>query len=148
MSSDDAADDIRQRMAELRRSLAYDVEDVSRGATAMTDPSYYVRRFPWAAVAIAAAAGYMLIPKKKELNQPDPETVAELVRKQKIRVEPMKRDKEREGLLKTLLVMGITWAAKTGAGFVGQQLSSAALDRARPKEAQAPPSATQQPWQS
>jgi ElaB/YqjD/DUF883 family membrane-anchored ribosome-binding protein len=65
MATDDSAEAIRRRMAELRRELAFDVRDVSRSARAMTNPAYYVRKFPWATTAAAAIVGYLLIPKKK-----------------------------------------------------------------------------------
>jgi len=74
-------------MSELRRELLVDVQEVSRSAKAMASPGYFVRRFPWATMAIAAGVGYMLIPKKKQVVQPDMKALAELVRKNQIRVD-------------------------------------------------------------
>ena len=67
-------------MAELRSELTYDAQEVSRSAKAMTSPSYYVRKFPWATLAVAAGVGYMLIPKKKQSVTPDMQALAELIK--------------------------------------------------------------------
>jgi hypothetical protein len=78
-------------MAELRRELTCDVRDVGRGAREMANPLYYVRHFPWASAAMAAAIGYMLVPKKKLVINPDPEMLAELVRTQQIKLNTPRR---------------------------------------------------------
>ena len=80
MSSDESAEAIRRRMAELRRELTIDVRDVSRSAHEMASPMYYIRHFPWASAAVAAGIGYLLVPKKKHVVKPDPEMLAELLR--------------------------------------------------------------------
>ncbi|MEX2307021.1 MAG: hypothetical protein WD738_05485 [Pirellulales bacterium] len=149
MSADDQAEDIRQRMVELRRELSCDIHEVGQSARVMTDWTFYVRRFPWATAAVVAAVGYMLVPKKKEIIKPDPDMLAEMVKKKQIRVEPVSRQKQKEGLLKPLLVMGLTWAARTGAGYMGRRLSDAALHKAQ--ESRAPhhepaPSPLHEPW--
>lgn len=151
MSPDDSAAKIRRRMAELRRELECDVREVSRSARVMTDWTFYVRRFPWAMAGLAVGAGYMLIPKKKEIIKPDPEMLAEMVKRNQLRVEPVARDKEKPGFAKALLVMGITWAARTGMNYMGQRLSDAALHKAHEPaqpQHQPAPSPLDEPWQS
>src|SRR5262245_17894854 len=102
-------------MAELRRELTCDVRDVRRSEREMTNPAYYVRKFPWATLALAAGVGYMLIPKKKkEIIHPDAETLAELIRKNQVRVEASAGAKESKGVVETLAMMGLTWAVRTG----------------------------------
>jgi hypothetical protein len=132
MASDDSAEDIRRRMAELRRELSSDVREVSRSARVMTDWRFYVRRFPLATAAIALAAGYMLVPKKKEVKviSPDPDALAEMFKKEQLRVQTPASAKESQGLLKTLLLMGITWAAKTGMNYMGERVRTAAVNKA------------------
>src|SRR6476619_1844145 len=114
VDSDDEVEKIRKRMSELRRELVYDVQDVSRSAKAMASPSFYIRKFPWATLAIAAGVGYMLIPKKKQVIKPDMEALAELVRKNQVNINASKAAEESQGMVKTLAVMGLTWAAKAG----------------------------------
>jgi hypothetical protein len=149
MSADNQAADIRRRMAELRRELSCDIQEVGKSARVMTDWTFYVRRFPWATAAVAAAVGYMLVPKKKEIIKPDPDMLAELVRKKQIHVETAPRQKEKEGLLKPLVMMALTWAVRTGAGYMGQRLSDAALHRqqeAQPAHHDPGPSPLHEPW--
>jgi hypothetical protein len=143
----DPADAICLRMAELRRELMCDVRDVGRSARAMTNVSFYVRQFPWATLAVAAAAGYMLVPKRKEVVYPDPKTLAELVRKEQVRVDTSKAAKESRGLFQSLLVMGLTWAARTGLNYVGHQITAGAANKARDPHPPAP-SPIEQPWKT
>lgn len=127
MSSKDSAEAIRRRMAELRHELTSDVDEVSRGARELASPLYYVRRFPWVVVAGAAVVGYLLIPKKRQVVTPDPEVFAELVRKQRIKVEPTRASADSQGVVRSLAVLGLTWAVRTGLSCLGQRLTAAAM---------------------
>lgn len=149
MADDDSADEIRRRMAELRRELSSDVREVGQNARVMADWRFYVRRFPWAMVGIAAAAGFMLIPRRKEVQviSPDPNALAEMFRKEQLRVETPARAKESQGLVKSLMLMGITWAAKTGMGYMGERLRTAAVQKPHEAPPSRPePSPSTQPW--
>ena len=126
MSSDQSAETIRKRMAELRSELTSDVRDVKRSAQEMTNPLYYVRRFPWATAAAAAVVGYLLVPKKKQVIKPDPEMLAELLKKHQINFDTTKAASDSQGMLKSLAVMGLTWALRTGLTYAGEQLAAAA----------------------
>jgi hypothetical protein len=130
-NSDESAEEIRKRMAALRRELVCDVEDVTRSAKAMASPSFYIRKFPWATLAVAAGVGYLLIPKKKQVVQPDMEALAELVRKNQVNINTSKAAEESQGMLKTLAVMGLTYVAKAGMNYLLQQLTTTA---AKPKQ--------------
>ena len=121
---DEPVEKICRRMAELRRELAYDMQDVSRSAKAMGTPSFYIRRFPWATLAVAAGVGYTLIPKKKQVVQPDMKALAELVRKNQVNINTSK-SAETQGMVKSLAVMGLSWAAKAGMNYVIQQMTAA-----------------------
>jgi hypothetical protein len=160
VNSDDSAEVIRQRMAQLRRDLTCDVQDVSRSvgdikrtASEMANPLYFIRRFPWVSVGVAVAIGYLLVPKKKQVFTPDPEMLAELVRKQQVKVETSKAGTESQGMLKSLVVMGLTWALRTGLTYAGQRLAAAAMqkppqDGVSHEDAEHPPapSPLEQPW--
>ena len=139
VTPEDPAETIRRRMAELRRELTHDVQDVTRSAKAMASPSFYIRKFPWATLAIAAGVGYMLIPKKKQVIKPDMEALAELVRKNQVNINASKATEESQGMVKTLAVMGLTWAAKAGMNYVIQQLTTAAAKAVEPKPAPSSP---------
>ena len=87
----------------------------------MTDWTFYVRRFPWAAVAVAAAAGYMLIPRKKAGHFSRPEALAEMVQKKQLRLD-VDHKSEKPSMMKSLLMMGITWAVKSGMAYMGERM--------------------------
>jgi len=139
---DEPVEKICRRMAELRRELAYDMQDVSRSAKAMASPSFYIRKFPWATLAVAAGVGYMLIPKKKQVVQPDMDALAELVRKNQVNINTSKAAQESQGMVKTLAVMGLSWAAKAGMNYAIQQMTTAA---AKPASKAAPSSPVDEP---
>src|SRR5687768_12067222 len=97
--AEDEADAICRRMSELRHELAGNVQAVTRDARAMTDWTLYVRRFPWATVAIAAAAGFALIPRKKAVISPDQQALAEMVRKKQLRLNVDHKAEKKQGML-------------------------------------------------
>lgn len=147
MNNDQEVDVVRRRMAELRRELTGDVREVGRSAREMTDWTFYVRRFPWAVAAIAAAAGYLLIPRKKQVIAPDPDAIAELVKKNVIRVETKTHESDSPKFIKSLLMMGVTWAAKAGMNYMSQRLqNSAAQQREQPPQPPPTPSPLEEPW--
>jgi hypothetical protein len=123
-------------MGELRRELTIDVRDVGRSARAMTNPSFYVRKFPWVTLAAAAAVGYLLIPKKRQVVYPDAEMLAEMVRKKQVRLDTSQTAKESKGMLETLAVMGLSWAARAGLNYVAQQVTKSAAKKAEQQEAE------------
>lgn len=141
---DESAEEIRKRMAELRRDLASDVQDVTRSAKAMASPAFYIRKFPWATLAVAAGVGYMLIPKKKRIVQPDMEALAELVRKNQVNISTSNAAEESPGMLKTLAVMGLTYAAKAGMNYLIQQLTTTTT-KAKQRPEAAPSSPVDEP---
>lgn len=61
----DQVDEIRRRMAHIRRELHEDVRTVVAGAEAVTDWRRYVRLYPWACLGAAFAAGFLIVPKKR-----------------------------------------------------------------------------------
>jgi len=58
-------DAIRRQMAQIRRELHEDVQEVVAGAEAVTDWRRYVRSYPWPAVGVAFAVGYLVVPKRR-----------------------------------------------------------------------------------
>jgi hypothetical protein len=163
MTPDESAEKVRRRMAELRRELECDVRQVSDSARIMTDWTFYVRRFPWAIAAIAAAAGFMLIPKRKQIIKPDPEMLAELVKKQQVKVQQVTQQTEKAGFVKPLVLAAFTWAARAGVNYIMEQVKTGALQKpGQSQQSQSPqthpheshsehhqpsPSPLSEPWQ-
>lgn len=59
------ADAIRARMAQIRSEMHRDVKGVVEVASLATDWRSYIRARPWAAIGIAFAAGYLVVPKRR-----------------------------------------------------------------------------------
>jgi ElaB/YqjD/DUF883 family membrane-anchored ribosome-binding protein len=153
VNSEDSAEDIRKRMAELRQELTCDVDDVSRsvrevGKTAkqMASPMYLIRNYPWVSAAVAAGVGYLLVPKKREVVKPDPEMLADLIRKEQIKVDTSKASSENRGLVASLAMMGITWAAKAGMNYMVQRMTAAATEHGQPHAKPTEPEPVDEPW--
>jgi len=62
--TNDDVDEIRRQMAQIRLELHQDVKEVVAGAEAVADWRRFIRMYPWASVAVAAAAGYLVIPRR------------------------------------------------------------------------------------
>lgn len=62
-ASESDPETLRLRMREIRDELQSDVDGVVDRAGELADWRYYVRKHPWASVAVAAAVGYWLVPK-------------------------------------------------------------------------------------
>jgi len=58
-------DEIRRQMALIRLDLHSDVKEVVAGAGEVANWRRYVRSYPWAAVGLAAAAGYLIVPRRR-----------------------------------------------------------------------------------
>jgi hypothetical protein len=73
------SDEIRRKMALIRRELHQDVREVVASAEAVADWRRYLRMFPWASVGVAFAIGYLIVPKRKRSVSLDTATQADLV---------------------------------------------------------------------
>lgn len=57
-------DEIRRQMAQIRRELHEDVRDVVASAGAAFDWRRVITAYPWVSLGAAAAAGYLVVPKR------------------------------------------------------------------------------------
>ena len=58
------ADDIRRRMAAIRRAMHEDVKEVVATAEAATDWHRYLKMYPWATLGVAFAVGFVIVPRR------------------------------------------------------------------------------------
>ncbi len=64
-SSTDIAE-IQRRMAQIRRDMHQEVQGAVQGARSLTDWKSLVRGYPWLSLSIAAAVGYVIVPRRRE----------------------------------------------------------------------------------
>ena len=126
MNSDEEARDVVERMAALRREIASDVDHVAESAKAMTDWTFYVRRFPWAAVGLAAAAGFLLVPRKKTTVTPTAEQLAALVNNKQFVAAATDQLKPPQSLLKGLAATLAAMAGRAALAYVTEQIRAKA----------------------
>lgn len=78
-SNTDSVDDLRRRMAQIRQRLHQDMQGVVAGAEAASDWKHYVRIYPWAALGVAFAAGFLIVPRRRRSVTRTAEKAAEAV---------------------------------------------------------------------
>jgi hypothetical protein len=132
---EDEARAVVERMAELRRELVHDVEHVAESAKAMTDWTFYVRRFPWATVGLAAAAGFLLVPRKKTTVTATPEQLAALAQSKEFVAAATSQLKPPQSVLKGLAATLAAMAARAAVSYVTEQLRAKAAANREPTRA-------------
>ena len=114
-------DDIRRRMAQIRRDLHEDVRGVVEGAEAATDWKRFVRNYPWACTGAALFVGYLLVPRRHRAStsiEAAPAGIARLVAPERSsEVEPKKKGKSWLG---TIFGMVAPMAWRAAQGYVMQ----------------------------
>ena len=123
---DDDAREVVDRMAALRREIVHDVEHVAESAKAMTDWTFYVRRFPWAAVGVAAAAGFLLVPRKKNTVTPTAEQLAALVQNKEFVAAATEQLKPPRSVLAGVGATLAAMAGRAALAYVTEQLRAKA----------------------
>ncbi|CAN5736588.1 hypothetical protein BH23PLA1_BH23PLA1_43160 [soil metagenome] len=71
------ADEIRRYMAQIRRELHEDMQNVVLGAAAVTDWQRYIRLYPWLSVGLALTAGFLIVPRRRPSRSEIAEEAAE-----------------------------------------------------------------------
>lgn len=133
----DRANQIRQRMAYIRRELDQDMENVERDARTLLNWRYYINSYPWASVGIAAAVGYLVVPRKLEIQTPDPKTLEKLARDRHLVVEQKPKAEAKGGLIGTAFSFISGIVLKTAMVQLGHQLASILDKSGQMKEEQA-----------
>src|SRR4051812_33689185 len=88
-------------MAQIRRELHEDVREVVASAEAVTDWKRYIRMYPWAAIGVAVAVGYLVVPRRHRTVPSDIATQADVAKVREVVRDAKKEAKEpaRKGLI-------------------------------------------------
>jgi len=124
------ADAIRRQMAQIRRDLHEDVRGVVASAEAVTDWRRYIRNYPIVSLGLAAAVGYLVVPRRHRSVPTDLATHADMTRvreaveeagaKPKRADKERKESKERKGLLAMALALVGPVAVRAAQGYAVQ----------------------------
>ena len=120
------AEQIRSQMHQHRLELNVKAEQLAHRTNSLGDWQLYVKAKPLLAFAVCAAAGYMLIPSKKHYINPDPERIANLVRRDKLVVAPPGKVKRSGGIVAGLTGSLLRIGMQTAAGAIMQKLGEKA----------------------
>lgn len=129
----DEADALRLQMASVRgtldenvRGLVENANELAEKARNLTDWRYYVKAAPWGAVGAAAAVGYLLVPRRIQIIQPDADEIAKLAKRHQIVVEHAAKAEAKQGgpaqLVMTMLANAMLRAVTA---YVSQQAGKA-----------------------
>lgn len=120
---DDAkTNDISQRMEAVRSELGDDVEELVESARMLTDWRHYVRQFPWACMAGAAAIGFFVVPKRIEMISPDADALEELAKRNKLVVKSNPKAQAKSGVSGALFSLLASSAARGAMSYVGHNI--------------------------
>jgi hypothetical protein len=127
LPSSSEADDIQRQMREVRAELRDDVKDLMNSAQEMGDWKRYVRAYPWLCMGAALAAGYLVVPMRPILVQPDPDSLFKLAKQHNLVMKPDDgpAQKKKGGLMAQLLSMAAAAALQGGLRLASQQMSEA-----------------------
>jgi len=127
-------------MAALRSNLEGDVHNVTvsaravaENARAMADWRYIVRRFPFATAGVAAAVGYLIVPRRSEVIVPDPETLAQMAKLNQVWVKTgaPKASEKQGGLMASLLALGASAATRFAMNWASEHFKSSVASAAK-----------------
>lgn len=121
------ADEIQQQMRGVRAELRANVKDLMNSAQDMADWTRYVRSYPWLCVAAAAAAGYLIVPSRSLIIQPDAESLAKLAKEHRLFLNPAEgpAQKKKGGFISQLISVAAAAALQGGLRIASQQMQEA-----------------------
>ena len=115
-----SADRLRQEMRTIRRDLGQEVEDLVEHAEQLMEWRYYVRRFPWASLGVAALLGYFVVPQRIVTLPPDERTLSRIVERLPLNGKPS--EPKKQSMFGWLLSMGTGMALRAASAYLSQQV--------------------------
>jgi len=128
------ADRLRQEMRTIRRELGQDVEELVEQAEQLMDWRYYVRRYPWATVGVAALLGYFVVPQRIVTLPTDEHTLSKLADRLPIHVKPS--EPKKSSLLGWLVSMSTGMALRAASAYLSQQVGKVMAQQTSPQPAE------------
>jgi hypothetical protein len=121
--SENSVDAIRARMARIRSRASGKADEIGDELPQFFDWKNYVRSFPWWTVAAGAALGYLIVPRRLYVEQPDPKTITALAKKNRLVVTPDRKEYTRSpSMLDTAINLAANSVLRAGVAYAGQQL--------------------------
>ena len=122
MDTTKQADELQGQMRQIRREMGDDVQGLVENARQLGDWHYYVRTYPWACLGLAAAAGYLIVPSKLQVIQPDPKALVELAKARQISVSADFQPKASGGIANRLMNIAAGMIVQGGLALLSRQI--------------------------
>ncbi len=121
----DDPEEIKDRMAELRRGLRADAAQIARSAQQATDWKFYVQRFPLVCAGVAFVVGYALVPSKRARGPllATDEQLERMAKAGQLKVVAEAPSAEQPGLLRKAMFAVGGLALRAALDHVGQTLA-------------------------
>lgn len=116
-------DEIIARMQSVRSRLGDDASSVRTSVKELTDWKLAVRRFPWAAAGLAAAVGFLVVPKRSVEHTVDPETLRKMANEHRVVVTPPSHETQQKGMGNAIVAMVAPALARAAIGYLGQRMT-------------------------
>lgn len=113
-------DELLARMEAVRERLDQDAHAAKQSVQELTDWRNLVRKNPLASVAIAAAAGFLLVPSKPPAPTFSKKDLEQLARENKVIIA---KDPAAPGLLSTIAAMAGAALTKAASNYVANKVS-------------------------
>jgi hypothetical protein len=121
VSDPQSAEEIQRQMAEIRCALHENVSGIVESARVMTDWRYYVRKYPLPLAAGALALGYLIVPSRLEVISPDPDTLLNYARKNRLVIKEEPQGRPRGRILGPLFTLIASALVRGAMAYIGQQ---------------------------
>lgn len=127
----ESADEIRERMSVVRNDLRNDIAEVAAQARHFTDWRHHVRESPLASVAVAAVAGYLIVPQKTRLTTVDADAILKLADQNRVVVEskPKAAAGGESGMIAFATRLATTALVRAAVGYAAQKLGEVTSDQ-------------------
>jgi hypothetical protein len=132
------ADRLRQEMRTIRRELGDNVEELVEHAEQLMDWRYYVRRYPWASLGVAALVGYFVVPQRVVTLPTDDQTLSRLADRLPIHPPTSQPKKQRSSMLNSLISMGTGLALRAATAYLTQQVGKVVAQQTTPHPVETP----------
>lgn len=111
-------------MAQVRKAVRSDVQNIADSTREMSDWRVYVRRYPWVMVGGAAVLGYLIVPRRLNLISPDADALRELAKRNNLVVKSEPHRAARPGIAKTALAIIANAAIRSAVAYAGNALAT------------------------
>jgi hypothetical protein len=108
-------------MAQIRCNLHEEMQEIVENAREMTDWRHYVKAYPLASAGLAAAVGYLVVPRRLEVRSPDLKTLQKLAERNQLVLGTQPQGKQRASLGKQVFSFAASLAVRGLMAYAGQQ---------------------------